>query len=171
MKKIDEYARLIDWKPTWDTGAPMPQIYSNGYKTFLIYLISDLEKDSNDELITLVDNKSETTYQLALVEFIRPDTHRFGTANDEVRNGHPLYGKGLEYYSAHIVENSTWITELKTIRKIHPYFNEKMWSEKKHFLLYFHDEIFEIIAEDYKIETYTTTFLDLAEIAIKRINS
>lgn len=168
IDKTKEYARVIDWTPNWDTGAPMPQVFSNGHKTFLIYLINELDPKWEG---TLIDNTSETTYPLALVEFIRPDTHRFGIVNDEAGGGHPLYSKGLEFYSAHIIENSTWIDELKTIHKVHPCFNESMWTDKKHFLMFFHDEMFEIIAQDFKIEIYKTTFLDLATEAIKRINS
>jgi hypothetical protein len=171
IDKTKEYARVIDWTPNWDTGAPMPQVFSNGHKTFLIYLLNEPDPKWNGTYVTMIDNTSDSNYPLALVEFIRPDTHRFGIVNDEAGIGHPLYGKGLEFYSAHIIENSTWKDELKTIHKVHPYFNNNMWTDKKHFLLFFHDEMFEIIAQDFKIEIYKTTFLDLGTEAIKRINS
>jgi len=168
---IKEYARIIDWKPTWNIGAPMPQVFSTGYKTFLIYLVNEPNPNWDGTSISVIDNTSATIYPLALVEFIHPHTHRFGTVNDEAGSGHSLYKKGLEFYSAHIVENSNWIRELKNIHKVHPYFNESSWVDRKHFLLFFHDEMFEIVANDYKIETYRTTFLDLATEVIKRINS
>ena len=166
-----EYARVIDWTPRWDVGAPMPQIYSDGHKTFLIYMLNESDPNWDGTDVSLIDNTSEAIESLALVEFIRPYTHRFGIVNDEAAEGHPLYTKGLEFYSAHLIENSTWIDELKTIHKTHPGFNEKKWEDRKHFLLFFHDEMFEIIAQDFKIETYNTTFLDLATEAIRRINS
>jgi hypothetical protein len=169
--RTKEYARVINWTPSWSTGAPMPQVYSNGHKTYLIYLVNQPDPEWNGTYTTMIDNTTKTTYPLALVEFIRPDTHRFGTVNDEACNGHPLYDKGLEFYSAHFVENSTWIEELKTIHKVHPNFKENMWTDKKHFFLFFHDEMFEIIAQDFKIEIFESTFLDLATEAIKRINS
>lgn len=171
IDKTKEYAKVIDWKPGWDIGAPMPQIFSNGYKTYLIYMIREPDPNWDGTYVTMIDTTSETIYPLALVEFIRPFTHRFGTVNDEAGHGHPLYSKGLEFYSAHIVENSTWIDALKTMHKVHPYFNENTWTARKHFLLFFHDEMFEIIAQDFKIETYETTFLDLATEVIKRMNS
>jgi len=166
-----EYAKEIEWEPKWDVGAPLPQVFSNGRKTFLIYYIAEPDPEWDGTYITMIDNTSETTYPLALVEFIRPDTHRFGIVNDEAANGHPLYNKGLRFYAAHIVENSTWIEELKTIHKVHPYFNESNWSEDKHFLLFFHDEMFEIIAKDFKIETFKTTFQDLGIEVVKRMNT
>ena len=148
----------------------MPQIFSNGHRTYLIYLINEPDPNWDGTYTTMIDNTSETLYPLALVQFIRPNTHRFGTVNDEAANGHPLYGKGLEFYSAHTIENSRWIEELKNIHKVHPGFSESHWTKEKHFLLFFHDEMFEIIAEDFKVEAHLTTFEALGIEAVKRIN-
>ena len=166
-----EYARVIDWMPLWSGGAPMPQVFSNGHRTYLIYLIDEPDPNWDGTYVKQISNSSEELYPLALVEFINPGTYRFGTVNDEASQGHPLYNKGLTYYSAHVIENSTWIEELKAIHKVHPYFNENRWTDRKHFFLFFHDEMFEIVATDFKIETFQTTFLDLATEAVRRINS
>ncbi|HEY1045375.1 MAG TPA: hypothetical protein VGF79_02980 [Bacteroidia bacterium] len=168
--KTNEFARVIEWTPRWDTGAPMPQVFSNGHKVFLIYII--LEQDSNWDGtdVTMVDNTSVTTYPLALVEF-NGHSFRFGIANDEVYNGLPLWNKGLEGYSAHIIENSSWINELKNINKVHQYYNEDSWKDEKHFALLFKDDIFEIIATDYKIETFNSSLELLAMEVAKRMNS
>lgn len=169
--KTDEFARVIEWTPQWDTGAPIPQVFSNGQKVFLIYLINEPNSNSNLDVtyVTMNDSTSETTYPLALVEF-SGHTFRFGIANDEVFSGLPLWNKGLEGYAAHIIENSTWIIELKNINKVHPNYSEDRWKDKKHFALLFHDEIFEVIATDYKIETFNTTFKQLAVEVVKRMN-
>jgi hypothetical protein len=167
--KTNEFARVIKWTPQWDTGAPLPQVFSNGHKVFLIYLISEPDPNLDGTYVTMIDNTSETTYSLALVEF-SGHTFRFGIANDELFSGLPLWDKGLEGYAAHVIENSTWITELKNINKVHPYYNEEIWKDRKHFALLFHDEIFEVIATDYKIETFKTTFVELAIEVVKRMN-
>lgn len=165
----DEYARVIEWTPQWDTGAPMPQVFSNGHKTFLIYLISEPDPDWDGSYVTMIDNTSDNQYPLALVEF-DGGTSRFGIANDEVFGGLPLADKGLNWYCAHIIENSTWIKELKRIHKVHPYYNKDRWIDRKHFTLLFHDELFEVIATDYKVETFRTTFESLATEVVKRMN-
>jgi hypothetical protein len=173
-RKIDtmrEYAKQIDWTPTWETGSPLPQVFSNGHKTFLTYLVNTIDPNWDGSYTTMIDNKSADIFPLCLVTFIRPHSHRYGIMNDEAANGHPLYSKGLQIYSAHIVENSTWIEELKTIHKAHPYYSDTRWTNRKHFLLFFHDEIFEIIAEDYKIEVFNSTFHDLAIEIASRLNS
>ncbi len=167
--RTDEHAKVIAWSPQWDTGAPMPQVFSNGRKTFLIYLISEPDQKWDGTYVTMIDNTSEITYPLALVEF-SGHTFRFGIANDEVFNGLPLWNKGLEGYAAHVIENSSWISELKNINKVHPYYNEERWKDKKHFVLLFHDEIFEVIATGYKIETFRTAFGQLATEVAKLMN-
>ena len=166
---VDEFARVIDWDPKWDTGAPTPQVFSNGHKTFLIYLISEPDPNWDGTYVTEIDNTSDTEYPLALVEF-SGHTFRFGIANDEVFDGLPLWKKGLKFYSAHIIENSTWINEIKRINKVHPHYNENMWTNRKHFALLFHDEIFEVIAEGYKIETHKLTFEQLGQEVVSRMN-
>lgn len=163
--KTDEFAKVITWTPKWDVGAPMPQVFSNGHKTYLIYLV---DQDAAD--LTEIDNTSETLYELALVEF-SGHTFRFGIANNEVFSGLSLWNKGLEFYSAHLIENSNWISELKTINKVHPYYKEEKWKDRKHYMLLFHDEILEVIATDYKIETFNTTFAKLSTEVARRMNN
>lgn len=163
--KPDEFAKVISWTPKWDAGAPMPQVFSNGLKTYLIYLV-----DQGVEDLTEIDNTTEILQELALVEF-SGHTFRFGIANDEVFSGLTLWKKGLEFYSAHLIENSNWISELKTINKVHPYYKEDKWKDQKHYMLLFHDEILEVIATDYKTETFNTTFGQLALEVAKRMNN
>ena len=167
----NEFARVIEWKPRWSTGAPLPQVFSNSHHTYLTYFIDTRDPNWDGSYTTLIDNKSDTSSPIAIVTFIRPNSHRFGIVNDEAVNGHPLYDKGLEVYRAHIIENSSWIEELKSIHKAHPYYSDDHWVDDKHFLLFFHDEIFEIIARDYKIEVVDSTFNNVAIDVAKRLNS
>ncbi|MGB3525856.1 MAG: hypothetical protein WBB32_07825 [Flavobacteriales bacterium] len=167
--QTNEFARVIEWSPQWNTGAPMPQVFSNGHTTYLIYFINEPDPNWDGTYANSIDNRSDTAYPLALVEF-SGHTFRFGIANDEVFSGLPLWNKGLEGYAAHIIENSTWIHELKRINQVHPSYNEESWKDEKHFALLFHDEIFEIIATEFKIETFKTTFGKLATEVARRMN-
>ena len=166
----DERAKVIEWSPAWSGGAPMPQVFSNGHKTFLIYLIDEPDPNWDGTYVTSIDNTSDTVYPLALVEFDGGD-FKFGIANDEVFSGLPLWDKGLKYYRAHIIDNSKWIEELKNINKVHPYYKEENWTNQKHYVLLFHDELLEVVAEDYKIEVFKTTFETLAMEVVKRMNN
>jgi hypothetical protein len=171
IKTSKEHARVIDWQPSWSVGAPLPQVISDGLSTYLTYLINIPDPDWDGSYTTMIENRSDTTYPLALVTFIRPHSHRFGIVNDEAAPGHPLYNKGIEIYAAHIIENSFWIEELKQIHKVHPYYSDKHWENYKHYLLFFHDDIFEIIAEGYEIEIFNSTFRELTIEIAKRLNS
>jgi hypothetical protein len=168
-RQKDEFAEVIPWKPQWDAGAPMPQVFSNGHKTFLIYLINEPDPNWDGTYVNMIDNTGDTKYPLALVKF-NGGTSRFGIANEEVFGGLTVANKGMKWYAAHIIQNSTWLKELKGIHSIHPNYSEEHWKDRKHFMLLFHDEMFEVIATDYKIEMFRTTFELLATEVAKRMN-
>jgi hypothetical protein len=162
-----EIVKPIDWHPKWDGGAPMPQVFSNGHKVYVIYFIADWDKDRLGEIKTT--NPIFADSQLvALVEF-NGHTFRFGIANDEVFQGLPLYKEGLSEW-AHIIENSKWIEEIKQIHKVHPYFNPFKWTKLNHYAFLFKDEMLEVIAADYKIEVYRTTYQDIGVEILNRMN-
>lgn len=71
---------------------------------------------------------------------------------NETLDGHPLFRSGLEYYSAHVAENSPWIEEQKSIDSVRRRYREEHWARYVHYLLAFHDEIYECIATGFKTE-------------------
>ena len=166
----EEHAKVIDWSPKWDSGAPLPQVFSNGRKTFLTYLISQSSSNFDGTIPTEIDNTKDFKYDLALVEFAG-STFKFGIANDEVHHGLALWNKGMEHYSAHLIENSKWIQELNQINSVHPNYNPKSKDSSKHYVLLFHDELLEIIANGFRIETFKMTFKELAYEVANRMNS
>ena len=93
---------------------------------------------------------------IGVVEFVGVTSVKMGSPNDEVLNGHPLWGSGLEFYQAHEVRNSQWIRELMQINRVHDRFRESRWSGRRHFILTFHDETLECVARD----TVTRTNLE-----------
>lgn len=143
LAKGEETALLMEWNFAWDTGAPSPYVMSHEGKTILIYYI-------------------------ALVEFIGCYSIKFGGAYDGGLSRHPLYGKGLEWYEAHIIENSRWIQEEMKIESDQKHFNEELWKRRKHLLFVFHDEIFECITESYKVEVIRDSFANVVLEAQKR---
>jgi hypothetical protein len=157
-KNNQERARTIEWLFPWSGGAPCPMVFAGGSRIFLTYYTDTPAGSGPDDA-------------LAIVEFIFPGSHRFGIVNDEAAGGHHLYEKGLQLYGAHIIENSSWIAELKKIHKVHPRFSDSHWEDRKHYLLFFKDEMFEIIAEDYKIEIFNGSLQDLAIEIAKRLTS
>ena len=80
------------------------------------------------------------------MEFERCYSHRLGGPNDEVIQGHPLNGKGLEAYRAHEIRNSKWLAAERATNSVHSQFREESWTRTKHYFLYFNDECFECLA-------------------------
>lgn len=164
-----EIVKKLDWRPKWDGGAPLPQVFSNGQKVYLIYSVADWDQGSVQKLNILSKSVTENSELLALVEF-DGDTFKFGIANDEVFPGLPLYKNGLDEW-AHIIENSKWIEELKSIHKIHPFYNSLKWAKVKHYILLFKDQIMEVVAKGYAIEVFKTSYYDLSIEIIKRMSN
>jgi hypothetical protein len=89
--------------------------------------------------------------------------------NDEVLSGHPLWGRGLEPYEAHIIAHSRWLAEEEQINKVHPRYNPDRWKTRKHYLLSFKDDTFECLASDYKIEVFRESLEQVAQLAQARL--
>ena len=50
------------------------------------------------------------------------------------------------------VTNSSWITEITIANRIHPDHKDELFENLIHFLIFFHDETFECIADSYEIK-------------------
>ena len=162
-----EIVKKIDWTPKWDGGATMPQVFSNGQKVYLIYTVADWDKGSIQK-ISKIGTVVKNSELLALVEF-NGYTFKFGIANDEVFPGLPLYKSGLDEWAL-IIENSSWMEELRSIHKIHPGYNPFKWTQLNHYVLLFKDQIMEVIAKGYTIDVFETSYHELSSEVIRRMN-
>ena len=138
------YAQRVDLGVTWDAGAPRPVLLS-GLRTFVAFYLTvhDPVADRANPRV----RGPRADHGIAVVEFKRVTSIKVGSPNDEVLRGHPLWGSGLEFYSAHEVENSPWIAELAEVDRAHERFDESQWSGRRHFVLTFHDETVECVAK------------------------
>ena len=161
-KKKEEYAEPINFPIIMDTGAPDPRVICNGHKTFVIFYVRDdfnpfTQEPASETMQLSPENKEERIPEaFVLVKFNHCLIHKFGTPNDEVLNGHRLRKKGLSFYSWHKVHNSSWIEEIKNVNRVHPKFSEKHWLNLNHYIITFHNETFECVAESYELITIDT---------------
>jgi hypothetical protein len=137
------FATVVDLGVMWTAGAPMPILVSGERTAVFFYLAHP----SND---------------VGIVEFFRVSAVKMGAPNDEVFHGHPLSERGLEYYKAHVIENSAWITEIMAINSVHLRYNPDNWKSSKHYLFAFHDDTFECIASDVKVSVESGYVADVA---------
>ena len=117
------------------------------------------------------DPASAQAEALALVEFEHCVSAKLGAPNDEVLEGHPLDGKGLEPYAAQRVVNSLWVRELEKINSIHRCYDPGRWRDLNHYIFWFHDSTFECVAKSFKVETYPETMRNLLGRMVERILS
>lgn len=159
----------LEWRPAWDVGAPCPHVVSTDSRTFLVYLAAAPDASGIGATVRMVEPSAGEQEILALVEFKSCYAHRFGGPNDEVISGHPFHGRGLEAYRAHVVENSPWIATEKATNSVHRGFRAERWERLRHYLLFFHDDTFECLAEGWTVEVVAGTFRQVVELAVERM--
>jgi hypothetical protein len=149
----EEYAVPFELGVVWSGGAPLPHLLSSGHRTFVAFYLDVPDPNWDGTYTRIVDPTADTAESLALAELKGAVAVKMGPPNDEVLHGHPLHGRGLDYYGTYVVENSRWLTELIEINRVHAQFDPQTWESRRHFLLVFHDETVEAIARDIVVQT------------------
>jgi hypothetical protein len=169
--KGEEYAVPVDFPVEWDTGAPLPHVIQNDYKTFLTFYLRVPNPNWDGTFVKMKDPGARIDESLALVEFMGCAAAKLGSPNDEVFHGHPLDGKGMKGYTAQKVINSRWLAELEAINKVHSCYNSEAWRQRSHFVFWFHDKTFECIAKSFQVELFQDSMANLLAIVCERILS
>jgi hypothetical protein len=61
----------------------------------------------------MADEAKDESSRYAVLRFVHPHDHMFGSPNDEALDGHPLYKIGLSHYAFYQVFDSPWIKQLE----------------------------------------------------------
>ena len=165
----EEYAVPFELGVVWSGGAPLPHLLSSGLRSFVAFYLEERDPDWDGTYVRMVDPTDDAVESLALAEFKGAVAVKMGPPNDEVLYGHPLYGRGLGWYGAYVVENSRWLAELVEINRVHERFDPQTWEGRRHFLLVFHDETVEAIASDIEVRTVRTSMRALLAESIERL--
>jgi hypothetical protein len=152
--KGEEYAVPLEFPVKWDAGSTLPHLLCNDYKALLTFILREAEPGADASSVERVGPAEEQVRPLALVEFMPCIVAKLGSPNDEVFDGHPLQGRGLEAYTAQRVVNSRWLAEIEAINKVHRCYDPAAWREMNHFIFWFHDTTFECIAESFKVDLF-----------------
>ena len=123
----------IETKFIIDDGFPSPKIISNSNNLYLNFRVDD----ENYETVTL--------------KFLNHHLYKIGYPGNETLYYHPYSINGINTSEIYLIKNSDWINELKEIDKNHPYFNEDKWNSLNHYVITFHDDLFECIAKNFEI--------------------
>ena len=167
----EEYAEPCDFPLKWDIGAPLPHLMVSDNRALLAFLLNEPDPAWDGTYVTVKNPADEQPEPLALVEFDFCISAKLGAPNDEVFDGHPLSGKGLEAYTAQRVVNSRWLKEIEKINSVHYRYRPESWRDLTHFVFWFHDKTFECIARSYKVETHRVSMKQLLDMMVKRLIS
>ena len=154
-----QYAVEIDLGIQWDIGAPLPFLISNGRRAAVLF-----------HLLTSPDTEdTEDTEDTGVVVFDGARDVWFGGLNDEALKGHPLYGAGLNFYAAHEVIDSEWITESERRNSVHEFHRPGWHQRMKHYVLCFHDDTLECLAAGFRTERHAGDFADAVRAVSARL--
>lgn len=148
-----------------DNGAPAPTVISNDNELIIIFysanrnLLSDIQERNTiyDEGVVVLKFKVYLKYS-------------FGIPSNETLQGHPYYQLGMRSYAFYEVKNSNLIEDIDHIQKIHPYYDPLKLKDYKHYLLTFHDSMFECVAKDFEVENIHTSMYKQATVILNELS-
>lgn len=148
-----------------DCGSPSPIILSNDNELFIAFY-ADKHSLSN------IPQERNTVYDTGIfaLKFKLYLKYTFGMPGDETLHGHPYSKFGLKSYAFYELKNSDLIKSLQDIDKVHPHYNTKKWEKYRHFILTFHDNMFECIAQDFEIREDNTSLYNQATIMLNELS-
>jgi hypothetical protein len=129
-----------------DCGSPSPTILSNDNELFIAFYA---DKKGN----FFEPTERNTIYDTGIfaLKFKRYLKYSFGLPGNESLDGHPYKKLGIKSYSFYELEDSDLIKELQNIEKVHPYYDSAKWKMYKHYIITFHDNMFECVAQGFEI--------------------
>lgn len=139
-----------------DAGISGPLLLQDDYAAFLTF----------NAVRPNVDGRMEPA-GTAVVEIVGCSTTKFRYPNDEALPGHPLYSKGLSYYSTFEVRQSSWVADKAAQNRVS--FPNYTRSGLRHFVFTFHDSTFECLADDIKIEVSQEPYSQIFQRLTERI--
>ena len=169
LARGEECALACEGFPRWDTGAPYPQLLSGAGRTILTYFVREPNPGWDGTSVRVVDVADDAPAAIAIVRFRGVTAARIGSPNDEVMDGHPLHGRGLEAYRAHVVKRSRWVQELQAINSVHRCYDPARWTDQNHYLLAFHDETVEVVASGFIAEVRRGGMASICRAALEEI--
>lgn len=133
----DEQIFPLDLGLVPEPGAPLPVLLM-GQRTFLVFYIwHDPE-------------------EIAIIEWKHCRTALLGYPNEEALEGHRLASRGIGgmRYANDVLEviNSGWIAAMEQANRAHPQHKPALFADDRHFIVLFHDDTFECVADDYAVE-------------------
>ena len=159
--KLTEIKNLFEM----DSGAPLPTILSNDNELFIAFYV---DRESLSTIPQERDAICDTG--VIVLKFKRCLKYTFGLPGDETIQGHPYSKLGMESYSFYELTNSDLVQSLQNIEKVHPEYNPEKWKTYKHYILTFHDNMFECIAQGFEIREKNTSLYNQVTVMLNELS-
>ena len=148
-----------------DFGSPSPTILSNDNELFIAFYADK----KNSSSIPLERDIIYGTGIFAL-KFKGYLKYAFGLPGEETIYGHPYSKLGMKSYSFYELKDSDLIKSMQGIEKVHPHYNPKKWELYRHYILTFHDNMFECIAQDFEIREENVSIYNQVAVMLNELS-
>lgn len=147
-----------------DSGAPSPTIVSNDNELLITFYV-------DKESLFVEPQQRDTFYDTGVVtlRFKLALKYTFGLPNDETMHGHPYSRLGMRPYSFYELKDSDLIASMQKINSVHPYHNPETWKECRHYIITFHDNMFECVASGFEIREENVSLHDQAATMLNEL--
>jgi hypothetical protein len=162
MYSVDQEDRVVALGevPKPGVGAPCPVILADESTLVLAYYVSSPPPPDWDGIPREISLDS-TGESAALVTFYWCWVHIQSEITDATINGHPLYDRGLNSYSAFEVLHSSWIRQLEHFQATEASPQPQRYARLRHFIFAFHDSLFECVASSLDVELHQASIRSL----------
>lgn len=164
-----EEARILTWYPKWLDLNPEPRLITNGTKTFLIYLCHEGSDSLGDNPINILEEVDETNYPFAVIELKNCLAHKFETLEERFFKYLSLWDTGLRRHHAHVIDNSKWLNNVRDLHEDERDFNKKQWVNKEHYVMLFHENALEFLADGFDIQVFRGSQLAIFNHVAKQL--
>lgn len=148
-----------------DFGSPSPTILSNDNELFIAFY-------GREESHSSLPRERNTIYDTGIfaLRFKVYLKYTFGMPGDETVYGHPYSRLGMKSYSFYELKDSDLIKSLQEIERVHPAYNPEKWKSFKHYILTFHDNMFECVAQGFEIREQNTSLYNQATVMLNELS-
>jgi hypothetical protein len=108
-----------------------------------------IQTDGSCHLVCTVAYVHGAKGEFCIIKFVGASLTKFGSPNDEGLGGHPLFGRGLQFYSAGEVINSRWNAEVERQERIS--FPSARSRNRRHFIFAMKENTFECLAQSFEV--------------------
>jgi len=149
-----------------DCGAPFPIVLGSDNDLMVVFF-----KDEEIDAEQSQESKDQEDSQVIAVCFRDYVKYSFGSPNNELLGVHPYSLMGIGANSFYEMKDSPLVEEQRNLAKKHPYYDNERWNGYRHFIITFHEKMFECVAMGFEVKECNVMLHNRARVAIDEISA